>query len=274
MTSPQQPAQTHAEIEDYWLKGYFAVSHADRRGKRVRTGRWKNLDFLRLRDVGLHLLDLGPDKTILDIGCADGATMIYGGLQGATMKGIDLDAPRVEKANELLRKYGVRGEAVAGDATKLPFPDNFFDAAISSDFFEHVHDEQKIEILRETRRVLKPGGMIVTKTPNRKYLELSLLYKRLRAVARFENPMKYVIPETPGTENPQHIGLTTRWELARCLREAGFANYEFHYAPLRRFGTHASVEVLSTEIPLVRDYLCEDVFSRAYKPIVLSHFPD
>jgi len=220
------PTQQPPDVEDYWLKGYFAVSLADVKSdtKRVRKGRWKNVDFLRLRDVALHLLDPRPGRLILDIGCADGATMIYCGLQGASLKGIDLDAKRVAKANLYMKKYGVDGEAVVSDATNLPFADNHFDAAMSSDFFEHVTDDQKIAILRETRRVLKPGGVLVTKTPNRNYLELSLLYKRARAVLRFENPMKYVIPETPGTENPMHIGLTTRPELARCLRESGFLN--------------------------------------------------
>lgn len=278
MTTAHQAetGQQPPDVEDYWLKGYFAVSVADVKSatKRVRKGRRKNVDFLRLRDVALHLLEPRKGRLILDIGCADGATMIYCGLQGASMKGIDLDAKRVERANVYMKKYGVDGEATVADATKLPFPDNHFDAAISSDFFEHVSDEQKTAILRETLRVLKPAGTLVTKTPNRNYLELSLLFKRARALLRFENPMKYVIPETPGTENPMHIGLTTRTELARCLRDAGFLNYAFFYAPLRRFGARPIVEMLSTEIPGVRDHLCEDVFCRAYKPIVMSHFGD
>ena len=70
------------------------------------------------------------------------------------------------------------------------------------------------------------------------------------------------------------MGLTTRWELSDCLGQAGFLNYRFFYAPLRRFGRSPVVEILSTEIPLTRDVLCEDVFCVALKPIALSHFPD
>ena len=55
---------------------------------------------------------------------------------------------------------------------------------------------------------------------------------------------------------------------------AGFLNYEYHYAPLRRFGTSQVMEILSTEIPFLRDVLCEDLFCRAYKPICASHFPN
>ena len=98
--------------------------------------------------------------------------------------------------------------------------------------------------------------------------------KRMRALRRLRNPLKIVIPHTPGTDDPQHIGLTTRWRFTRLLSEAGFLHYEFLYAPLRRFGLSGFIDVLSTEIPVVRDFLCEDLFCRAFKPITLSHFPD
>ena len=59
-----------------------------------------------------------------------------------------------------------------------------------------------------------------------------------------------------------------------ALIAAGFSNYSTHYSPLRRFGPSKVIEVLSTEIPLVRDVLCEELYMVAYKPIILSHFPD
>ena len=262
--------------DDPWLKGYFQVMpEADvRGGSRVPTGVWKNVDFLRLRDFSLHLLDPQPGKVILDVGCSDGATMVYCGLQGATMYGQDLDADAVSVANRLLERFGIAGEARVGDAAKLDFADDFFDAAVSADFFEHVTDDTKVAVLREIRRVLKPGAPLVLKTPNLAYLRVSMWYKRLGALGRLRNPFKIVIPHTPGTDHPEHVGLTTRWRFRTVLCEAGFVNYQFFYAPLRRFGLSNVVEVLSTEVPVVRDYLTEDLVCRAYKPITLSHFPD
>ena len=55
---------------------------------------------------------------------------------------------------------------------------------------------------------------------------------------------------------------------------AEFQSYQFFYAPLRRFGFNYMIEILSTEIPVIRDLLCEDLIVRAYKPIGLSHFPE
>jgi 2-polyprenyl-3-methyl-5-hydroxy-6-metoxy-1,4-benzoquinol methylase len=261
--------------DEAWLRGYFNVERSDHTGA-VGSSRFrkKNVDFLRLRDTALHLLELKPGMKVLDIGCANGPTMVYCGLQGATVFGIDLDQGAVDVANSFLRRYDVKGEARCGDASVIPFPDNSFDAVISSDFLEHVTDEVKVTILRETVRVLKPGARAVIKTPNLAYLKASLRFKQLKALATLKNPFALVIPHTPGTEDPQHIGLTDRWGLRDALVKAGFLNYTFAYAPLRRFGTNKVVEVLSTEIPIARDVLCEDLFVMAYKPIVFSHFPD
>jgi SAM-dependent methyltransferase len=256
------------------LRGYFTTDEDDvMGGDRSASAFWKNTDFLRLRDAALHALDPVPGKRILDIGSANGTTMIYCGLQGAEVYGQDIDPHAVEAANELLASFNLDGQAVCGDAATLQFPDSHFDAVVSCDFFEHITDGMKVRVLREAMRVLKPGGRLVIKTPNVRYLKLALGYKRLRAMTRLQNPFKLVIPHTPGTDDPQHIGLVNRWGLRNCLLEAGVVNYQFFYAPLRRFGTSPVMEILSTEIPVLRDIFCEDVFCLARKPITLSHFP-
>ncbi|MBL8611488.1 MAG: class I SAM-dependent methyltransferase [Myxococcales bacterium] len=263
------------DSDEAWLRGYFGIAPDADKGKVVQPKRRrKNVDFLRLRDVALHALAPAPGMKLLDIGCANGPTMVYCGLQGATVFGVDLDPKHVATANEFMRRYKVKGEAICADASKLDFPDNTFDGVIASDFVEHITDDVKVAVLSEVRRVLKPGARAVIKTPNLTYLTASLRFRQAKALLRLEDPRKYVIPHTPGTDDPQHIGLATRWTLRDCAVKAGFLNYRWLYAPLRRFGTSKLVEVLSTEVPYLRDTLCEELFMVAYKPIVLSHFPD
>jgi SAM-dependent methyltransferase len=162
---------------------------------------------------------------------------------------------------------------VVGDATSLSFEDGWFDAAISSDFHEHLDDDQQHAVLSEALRVLKPAGRLVVKTPNLTYLRLSTLFKRAREVAAGRDPRRVVIPHSAGTEDPQHIGLTTRAKLEAQLARAGFDEVRFFYEPLRRFGVSRLATVLSTEVPVVRDAVCEDVFCVARKPIARSFFP-
>ena len=76
---------------------------------------------------------------------------------------------------------------------------------------------------------------------------------------------------TQNLQNPSVRGVPAE---RKCLMEAGFANYKFFCAPLRRFGFSKVLELISAEIPFLRDIFCEDVFCKIWKPITLSHFPD
>lgn len=269
------PVDSVPEFPD--VRGLFPVDPAlDRRGSADPASlTWrKNLDFLRLKDAALYLLDLRQGVTVLDLGCANGAQMIYCALQGATVHGIDLDAERVATTQAKLTRLGLRGHPRVGNAMRLPYPDQMFDAVLSSDFHEHLTADQQFAALSEARRVLNPGGRLVLKTPNLSYLRLALWFKRLSALARGRSPFGYVIPHTPGTRNPEHVGLTTHARLGAQLLEAGFLNWAWQYPPLRRFGYWPLMEMASSEIPGVRDWLCEDLIVLAYAPIASAHFPD
>lgn len=52
---------------------------------------------------------------------------------------------------------------VCGDAVKLPFPDQSFDAVVLFDLLEHVVDD--FAAAREVRRVVRSGGWILLSTP-------------------------------------------------------------------------------------------------------------
>lgn len=267
---PEDEIDFGAERGLFWVQeGADRVGHE---AKQVRT--WKNVDFLRLKDFALHIVNPRPGLTVLDLGCANGSQMVQCGLQGAAVYGQDLNPKSVASANAKLRHFSITGLAKVGDVSELAFDDSSFDVVLSSDFHEHLDRPAQVATLSEVRRVLKPGGFLFVKTPNLNYLRLSRNFKRLRALSRFKSPQGFVIPHSPGTADPQHVGLSTRADLSSVLEESLFLNWEFFYAPLRRFRRVRSIELMSTEVPYLRDHLCEDLFCRAWKPIHSSHFPE
>jgi SAM-dependent methyltransferase len=78
------------------------------------------------------------------------------------------------------RRAGQHGELVGGvrneDMCDLSYPDESFDLVLSSDTLEHVPDFRRA--LRETRRVLRPGGTHIFTVP--------VVASRARSVVRAE----------------------------------------------------------------------------------------
>lgn len=96
-------------------------------------------------------------------------------------------------------------------AAKLPFGPNAFDLVVAFEVIEHLEDWA--EFLRETRRVLAPGGQLIVSTPNTKYYEAAraksgpnpfhvheFTFEEFREAlhAVFPNVALYVQNHTPG----------------------------------------------------------------------------
>lgn len=260
--------------EDGWLKGYFYVADEDiKGGNNERSQAYRDLGSIKHKDFTLNLLNIRPGEKVLDVGCADGAITVYCGLMGAKVSGVDISCASVEKANKYLEKYGIDGKASVQDARKIEFSDNHFDKVISSDFFEHLSNKDNILVLKEIKRVLRPGGILVIKTPNLTYLRFSKLFKRIKRTIQFKNPFQVVIPHTTGSEH-QHVGLIGRKKMVKIIRAAGFMNFSFYH------DNNSNVEnksyflaSLLAKTPLLKDIFSEEIIVVIYKPIILSLFP-
>ena len=102
----------------------------------------------------------------LDVGCGSGALTIACAKRNprASMVGIDRWGREYASYNKALCEQNARAEGVRntsfaqGDAVKLAFPDESFDAVTSNYVYHNIVGVDKQQLLLESLRVLKKGG--------------------------------------------------------------------------------------------------------------------
>lgn len=101
---------------------------------------------------------------VLDCACGEGYGSRLLAASARRVDGVDIDPAAVEHAQ---RRYGSdRLDFHAASALALPFDDARFDAVVSFETLEHLAEHD--ELLTEFRRVLKPGGVLLLSSPDRK----------------------------------------------------------------------------------------------------------
>jgi SAM-dependent methyltransferase len=99
-------------------------------------------------------------QRVLDVACGSGFGLEMLRAAGAHAVGIDYAADALAQINHDAR-------LVRADATCLPLRTAAIDQVVSFETIEHVPDAAGL--VREIRRVLKPGGLLVLSTPNRAF---------------------------------------------------------------------------------------------------------
>ncbi len=100
----------------------------------------------------------GKKGRILDVGCGRGDFLQLMKDRGWTPTGLELDE-RVESHG---KRVGM--DLRAGSLDSVRFPDNHFDAVTFWHVFEHMRNPGWV--LKECRRILKPGGVLLISVPN------------------------------------------------------------------------------------------------------------
>jgi demethylmenaquinone methyltransferase/2-methoxy-6-polyprenyl-1,4-benzoquinol methylase len=119
----------------------------------------------KARETGEQALDVQPGECVLEIGYGTGNTMIHLATavgDSGSVSGIDVSTGMLEVATKKLTSKGFaeRIDLSVGDARKLPYEDNTFDAVFASFTLELFPLEDIPVVLAEVARVLKPGGRL------------------------------------------------------------------------------------------------------------------
>src|SRR5437016_6890897 len=107
-----------------------------------------NAAFIQFLDVadGSHVLEVGSGLGLLAVDVANAAA-------GVHVVGVEISAAQIAAAPSHPRVTFVQG-----DAHSLDLPDGSFDLVYARYLLEHVADPERV--LREMRRVAKPGGRV------------------------------------------------------------------------------------------------------------------
>jgi SAM-dependent methyltransferase len=142
-------------------------------GRHVHWGYWENPQEARpnaadFADAAENLsrelcraASITNGLSVLDAGCGFGGTIAHmnGCYADMRLAGLNLDVRQLRRAREqVVPKARNRIEFMQGDACRLPFPDQCFDAVLAVECIFHFPSRE--QFFREVRRVLKPGGIL------------------------------------------------------------------------------------------------------------------
>jgi demethylmenaquinone methyltransferase/2-methoxy-6-polyprenyl-1,4-benzoquinol methylase len=119
-----------------------------------------------MRKAGLELLRARDGESVVEIGFGTGHSLVAlakaVGPKG-TVFGLDLSDKMLQRAKLSLARFNLlaRTRLRCADATQLPYEANSMDALFMSFTLELFDTPEIPKVLRECKRVLRPGGRIV-----------------------------------------------------------------------------------------------------------------
>ncbi|GIV98001.1 MAG: hypothetical protein KatS3mg057_2658 [Herpetosiphonaceae bacterium] len=143
----------------------------------------------RLKVLGrLFRRYIRPGSNVLDVGSGHSMFYLIGGERWPyRISCIDLDRALMKQAAPERPSYNW----MVASLQHLPFADESFDAVYAGEVIEHVPDGDKV--IAEWGRVVRPGGILMITTPNRRRLLNRI--NRAAAPVSFEHLIEYTCSE-------------------------------------------------------------------------------
>jgi SAM-dependent methyltransferase len=118
-------------------------------------------DIIRLTPImrGLHA------QRVLDLGCGVGRHLCYLCQQGFEVHGLDISTIGVERCRKELEQRQLSAVVQVADMHRIPYPDAYFDWALSVQVIHHSTAATLREAIQHVRGKLRPGGFFYVTFP-------------------------------------------------------------------------------------------------------------
>jgi hypothetical protein len=156
------------------------------------------------------------DRDVVDVGCGPGGFAVAMAARGARVTGVEISEGQLAAARERVRDDHVEVALAVGRAEDLPLRDASMDLVVFMRSLHHVPVQRMGDALRETRRVLRPGGAvwIVEPLPEGDFFEMvSLIDDETDARAAANSAIEHASDQALGHE------LRERYELATIYKD-------------------------------------------------------
>ncbi len=174
----------------------------------------------KARARGLELAEVNDGEDLLEVAVGTGLSfkhLLKKNPSGHNI-GVDLTPAMLKKARKRASKSGQSNFSISqGDAYNLDFPDNKFDLVLNSYMFDLLPQSHFVPVLKEFKRVLKPGGRLVqiNMTPGKVWY--NFIWEGLYRV------------------HPALLGGCRGVEMASFFADAGFEQIQREYISQRTF---------------------------------------
>jgi len=198
---------------------------------RVREKPWPEFEFL----INNYLTD---GERILDLGCGNGRLLEFLKERKIDYLGVDFSKNLITEAK---KKYPPRPRPPEdkdkkgmflpqvrfqiADALNLPLPNNYFNKIYSIATLHHIPSKEfRLRFLKEAKRVLKPGGLLILtcwKFKDKRELYLILKYTILKVIGKSKLDHRDIF-EPWGKEIKRYYHCFSKKELLNLVKKADF----------------------------------------------------
>jgi len=201
MKKPVQDKSNHSQEQDQ-IRGHYDGDYY----QPLLDGYLKKDRFTLYRQrMVFDIYSPVKGERVLDLGCGVGTFTLELAGRGVDVVGLDYSDESIKICRELASKLNLKAEFQLADVTDTRLESESFDVIIAADLTEHLYSDVFKRFVKESKRLLRPGGKLVIWTPNPGHI---IEFFKMRDI---------ILKSDKG-----HVGYKTLDELTGALRDEGF----------------------------------------------------